>query len=61
MENFPIVFLSTGAQLGYHAARQWQRIMEKPQHEWTPEEYRFIADLQDEQSTSPGPSKHLQK
>jgi hypothetical protein len=46
MQNFPIIFLANGAQLGYQAARQMESIMAKPQHTWTPEEYRFIVNTQ---------------
>jgi hypothetical protein len=61
MQNFPIIFLANGAQLGYQAARQMESVMAKPRHLWTLEEYRFIADMQASQSTSPEPSKALQK
>ena len=61
MQNFPIVFLANGAQLGCHAARQMESVMNKPQHTWTLEEYRFIAGIQAEQSVYPQPPKPLQK
>ena len=50
--SFPIIFLANGAQLGRDAALLMESISKKSQDTWTPEEYRFMANIQAASSPS---------